>query len=248
MPTLSDSAQRVMLDILAIGPEQTVGTSRRERVPVPGIDELATFCELIASIPREEDLQSFIERHPGFITGLFGTNDDADLAVLFKPPIGTRYRADFAILKASQGGTICHLIEIESSHERLYTRRGSPTRRLAGALLQLDDWRIAISSEPLHYAREMVRMAKALPIWGDGNDHPQGFRLVEGGRLEALWSAFGGYEAPTFEFSVVIGRWSSLSEAERRRLLTYNREGPNGLRTFEQLARQANARLDQQGF
>jgi hypothetical protein len=88
------------------------------------VKELHELIELLASQASEERLQLFLERNVGFLTGLVGTHDNTDLAILFKPPIGTQYRADFCILQAFQGGSVAHLIEIETSHERLFTKKG----------------------------------------------------------------------------------------------------------------------------
>src|SRR5262245_39316634 len=70
----------------------------------PGFPDIKAFAELLASEPSEEALQSFLENRPQIVTGLCGQGDDATLGLLIKPPIGTKFRADFAVLTANQGG------------------------------------------------------------------------------------------------------------------------------------------------
>ena len=41
-------------------------------------------------------------------------------------------------------------------------------------------------------------------------------------QLEALWNGFGGNEYCTFEYLIVLGRWSKLNEREKQRLMYLN--------------------------
>lgn len=164
---LSKEAEQVLRDIFLIGKERSLSIGDRIRAPTPGPDELFAFCELVALEPEEEDLQKFLQSNVGFITGLLGGPDNADLVVLFKPKIGTQYVADFCVLQAHQGGAVAHLIEIETSHEALFTKAGKNAKRLSGALTQLEDWNIEISRSPRHYAADFIRMAMKVPLLGE---------------------------------------------------------------------------------
>src|SRR5262245_21934171 len=130
---MSPEGEDVLRTILGIGPDRALGIANRLRVPTPSWQELYGLCELLAIRPKEEQLQLFLEEHIGFLTGLLGTPDNVDLAVLFKPPVGTQYRADFCVMQSSQGGALAHLFEIETSHEPLYNQKGTPSRRLVFA-------------------------------------------------------------------------------------------------------------------
>lgn len=247
---LSVAAESVLRSILAYGGDINAGGKARPRAPAPSDKELFELCELIAVTPSEEQLQCFFEKNVGFMTGMFGTNDNSDIAVLFKPSIGTQYRADFCVLQAFQGGAVAHLIELESSHESLFTKRLTPARRLQSALGQIDDWRQWIERNRVHYARELMRTARELPLYGAYRDGDAGVRFVDADRAEELWSAFGGFEDPSFSYAIVIGRWSQLSREQKDRLVTRNRHNdPNcATYTYEQLARQANGRLERDEF
>lgn len=243
---LSDGGRKVLHDILGVGVDRSLAIGRRRRVPTPGADDLYALCNLLADDPREEALQRLLEDRAGFVTGLPGGPDNVDLAVLFKPPVGTQYRADFCVLQAHQGGSVAHLIEIESAHEPIFTQGGRTARRLLGAEKQVEDWRIWVGASRQHYARELVRMAKELPMIEDYLPGDRGFRLYEPDQLEGVWNAFGGSDDPNFSYAIVIGRWSRLTPDQKARILNRNRQNGSGLRvyTYEQLARGANYRLE----
>jgi hypothetical protein len=241
---LSSQGEVVLRAILGIGQDRALG--KRLRVPTPAAPELYAICELLAKHPREEELQLFLEQNLGFLTSLLGTPDNSDLAILFKPPIGTQYRADFCVLQASQGGALAHLFEIETSHERLFTQKGTPSRRLAYAENQVENWRIWINRNAVHYAKELVRQAQHLPLLGQQAAGDRGARLTDPERIERTWSSFGGFDEPFFSYTIIIGRWSDLRPPDKQRLISRNRHVDSHLKifTYEQVARLANFRLE----
>jgi hypothetical protein len=244
--SLTTKGQAVLEAIWSIGGDMALAIGQRRRVPTPDAKGLYALCNVLAEDPSEERLQCLLEEHPGFITGLLGGPDNVDLAVLFKPPVGFQYKADFCVLQAHQGGAVAWLIEIETAHENLFTRIGNPARRLAHPLKQIEDWKIWIEREPLPYARELVRLAKTMRTLDDHLPGRQGFRLCEPEQLERLWEGFGGFEQPLFRYVLIIGRWSRLADSEKARIINRNRQdaGPVRIYTFEQLARGANFRLE----
>jgi hypothetical protein len=246
--SLSPEAEKVLQEIFAVGVDRGLGIGHRLRFPIPGGAAVFELCELLAQAPREEALQKFLERNPGFLTSLVGTPDNSDLAVIFKPPVGTQYRADFCVLSASQGGAAAYLMEIESSHENLFNKAGTPSQRLAYALKQVEDWKIWINRNPVHYAKELVRHAQTLPLFDPAVPSDRGYRLVEPERVEQLWSAFGGFDEPYYSYTTLIGRWSQMNKDDKTRLIVRNRDSQQNAKTFtyEQLARLGNFRLERE--
>lgn len=243
---LTAEGQAVLESIWNLGGDRALAIGRRLRVPAPDTNDLYALCNLLAEDPAEERLQCLLEERPGFITGLVGGPDNADLAVLFKPPVGFQYKADFCVLQAHQGGAVAWLIEIETAHEALFTRFGNDARRLSHSLKQVEDWKIWIEREPVTYAKELVRLAKATKPLEDHVPGQRGFRLCEADHLESLWAGFGGFKQPLFRYVLIIGRWSRLADKEKVRIINRNRQdaGPVRIYTFEQLARGANFRLE----
>ncbi len=244
--SLSAEGEEVLRAILGIGQDRALGLGNRLRVPTPAAPQLYEICELLAKAPGEEQLQLFLEKNVGFLTSLLGTPDNSDLAVLFKPSVGTQYRADFCVLQASQGGALAHLFEIETSHERLFNRKGTSARRLSQAENQIENWRIWINRNAVHYAKELIRESQHVPMLGQHVEGSRGVRLADPERIERIWTTFGGFDEPFFSYTIIIGRWSDLSSDDKRRLISRNRHGNSHLRifTYEQVARLANFRLE----
>ena len=139
---LTERGQEVLREIVAVGAEKALALGRRRRVEPPSSDDVFALCNALGDEAREETLQLLLEDRPGFIAGLSSGPDNSDLAVIFKPWIGTSYKADFCVLQAHQGGAAAHLIELESSHEPMFTRGGRAAKRLASAVTQTEDWSI----------------------------------------------------------------------------------------------------------
>jgi hypothetical protein len=242
----SESAEDVLNSILSIGSDPSAATNGRLRAPIPGPNELYELCRILASQPKEEILQQYFENNTGYLTGMFGTNDNTDLAVLFKPKIGNQFVADFCVLQASQGGARAYFLEFELSHERLYTKKLMPAARYQNALGQCRDWQEWISQNAAHYSRELIRMAAELPTLASKTSKSRGVRFTTPEKLRNTWDLFGGSTDPNFAYGIIIGRWSKLNEKEKRRLVLDNRHTYRNLKTFtyEQLARQANQRRE----
>jgi hypothetical protein len=96
----------------------------------PNYSDIEALACLLANKPGEEELQQFLEKHPQFLTGLCGWGYDSPLAFLSKPPVGTAYKADFAVLAYGQGGCGIYLIEVKRSDEELYTKAGDQAKKL----------------------------------------------------------------------------------------------------------------------
>ncbi len=206
----------------------------------PGFDDIRDFAGLLSTEPGEEQMQKFVEEHPQFLLGLFGQGDDCDVAFITKPPIGTGYRADFALLNINQGGCRITLVELERPSEPLFTKRGTPAKTLQSALGQVQDWHEWITSNKQTFVSDTVEAAKALPEFPDRS--PNGsFRLRSPEGIEDGWRAFAGYKDPFINYGIVIGRWSQLDAEHRSRLVSMNRQDQfvRTIYTYEQVARRA---------
>lgn len=248
---LSSEGLKVLTEIFSIGSDRKPFSNYRLQVDSPDQNSLFEFCNLLSETPREEALQKFLERYPGFLTGLLGTADNTDLAVLFKPPVGTQYKfADFCILQAHQGGAVVQMVEIESSHEPLFTKAGKTSKRLGDALMQIEDWKLWISKSPVPYVGDLLRLVESLPLYSDYKLGDRGFRLTDNHSIKRLWGEFGGFNTPNFNFTIIIGRWSQLTQTEKQRVLLRNKSSDHSssMFTYEQLARGANFRQEREDW
>jgi hypothetical protein len=209
----------------------------------PTYTDLVEFASLIASKPREEELQQFVEQHPKFLMGLYGWGDDSVLAFLTKPAIGNLYKSDFGLLQYGQGGCCVHLVELEPSSEPLYTKAGHRAKRHNSALTQCRDWNSWVNPNKATFVRDLLNAVSKLPLFPDRSLNGS-FRRRDYESIDALWRGFGGFEDPAIQCTIIIGRWSQMSSDERRHLITQNRHDDKLAKviTYEQLARTAYER------
>lgn len=210
----------------------------------PGSKSLNNFVSLLAKDPAEEDLQRFLGLYPQFLMATFGTADDGDIALLYKPRVGTGFVADFGILICSQGGCSIYLVEIEPYNVPLFTRAGTPSRYLQHALGQIEDWRQWINLNKDTFIRETVEAAKNAVPYSPEDHKPQSIRFESPERLQRIWNKYGGNEYAFITYAIIIGRWGKLSENHRRRLIHYNRQYhmQQHIYTYDQMARKALVR------
>jgi hypothetical protein len=204
----------------------------------PSYGELLDFAELLVRGPTEEDAQTFLARHPKFLMGLFGFADDSVLAVISKPSIGGHFFADFGVLLFGQGGCTIALVEIEPVADPLFTKKLSPARRYQAAITQIQEWNEWIQPNLRTFVKDTVEYAISLPLYPE-RTHNGSFRIKSGKYIDEMWRGFGGYDEPFIHFAIVMGRWSRLSQREKKRLLSNNRHN-NKLYmtyTYEQLMR-----------
>lgn len=209
-------------------------------VTSPNFGDIKSLALLLRSNPREEALQLFFAQYPQFLLGLSGTSSECDLAFLTKPPVGTNYFADYAVLSVSQGGASISLFEIEPSSSQLFTQKGTPARRLQGALGQIWDWHQWIEANRDSFVNDMLTRALSAPFFHE-RDTNNSFRLRNSSDVEQSWRAFGGMNCYGVGYYIVIGRWCNLSKDHRERLVMMNRnEAPyRKIYTYDQLARRA---------
>lgn len=211
-----------------------------QRIEVPSILQLEEFAELLSEDPAEEQLQRFLARNPQVLTGNFGWGDDSTLAFFTKPPVGTRYNADFSVLHYGQGGCFVHLVEIERSGARLFNQDLGQAADLRRAVKQVEDWHQWITVNRDTFVRDAVEAAKELPPYPERSDGGA-YRTREADVIEQSWKAFGGWSDPGIRYHIVIGRWARLNRDEQKRLLFLNRQDNQlfDITTYDQLARRA---------
>jgi hypothetical protein len=208
-----------------------------------GFPDIKAFAALLAEDPQEEELQTFLESRPQILTGLCGQGDDSTIGFLTKPPVGTKFHADFAILTIGQGGCGIELIEIERSSHPLFTQKGTPSRYLQAALGQVQDWSEWIISNQGTFVRDTLQLLKNSEEYPARSDNGN-FRTFSREHIDKGWQAFHGFDDPYISYTIIIGRWSQLSEEHRRRLVTTNRKNQSHTRiwTYEQVARRSYER------
>ena len=92
---------------------------------------------LVDNADDEESAHKFIEANPILWNFL------APVRIWKKPPIVTKYKADFSILTTSK---ILYFVEIEKPATRLVIKSGGISARLQAGLDQIRDWQIEVET------------------------------------------------------------------------------------------------------
>jgi hypothetical protein len=236
---IDDQTEQVLLQIFGRASGWADGSERPDKMS-PGFPDLVAFAKVLSLDPDEESLQQFLATHPRMLLGLFGEGGDSDQAFLTKPPIGTRFNGDFAVLNVSQGGCAISLVEIEPSKEPIFTKKLTPARRLQGAIGQVQNWAQWIDRNKPTFVREMVDLAKRVPLYpAEAPNHS--VRLWEPDHIEQAWLTFGGFDSTVIRYAIIIGRWARITDEERQRLLFLNQDERRKqiIYTYDQVARRS---------
>ncbi len=206
----------------------------------PDYDDVNALAMVISRDASEEECQGVLRDHPRLLLGAMAHGQANDLAFLTKPAISSLYVADFAVLSYEQGGCQVTLVEIEPASASLFTKKGTPARRLQQAMGQVRDWDEWIRSNRKSCVQDLVQRAVELPV------HPQraasgSFLMLEAAHFRSIWRDYDGFDSPVIRYAILIGRWSLMSERERARLRYLNQHdaGLHRVWTYDQLARRA---------
>jgi hypothetical protein len=140
------------------------------------------FAAALVPDPKEETVQQFIENNPILLQQF------APQKVYHKPPLLTKYTADFAVLN-NKGELI--LIEIEKPNKRLLKKDGGISAEFQHAIDQVRDWlhlveeHRAAALECIGLKPEEVVSIRGVVIMGrDGSCSPSHLRKLK-------WTDFG---------------------------------------------------------
>jgi hypothetical protein len=111
------------------------------------------FDSLLRSATCERPVLAWLKRHPIVLTRTipFGHYVTSEF------PFGSDYKADFVVLAPYSGGFDVYFIELEPPNVELFTKKGNPAKRLAGAIAQIDCWRSFIEHERRSVVRELEK-------------------------------------------------------------------------------------------
>lgn len=207
----------------------------------PSFNEIEQLASLILNDESEESFQQFLQVNPHFLFRLAPSTDDTNIGILSKPPISNFNYADFLIFSFSQGGTRAFLIEIERPSDKLFTSKLTPARKLQTALGQIHDWNEWIQSNSQTFFNSTLRIMESIPKYPKKNSTGS-FAYWNKKQIKLLWDSFGAEEFCSFEYLIIIGRWSKLTDREQKRLMYMNRSYSNQnirIRTFDNFIRKA---------
>ena len=115
--------------------------------------DVAEYDALLDRNTSEAELHAFLARHTYFFNGYLRLLGNSP--VYSKVKLGSDHEVDFAWFDTSSFGPEWHLVEIEPSRCKLFTRDGNPTAELTHAIQQVRDWNSWVHRY-LDYARKIM--------------------------------------------------------------------------------------------
>ena len=167
----------------------------------------AALRRLLDSDATERQLHRYIRRHPWVLYWTLCSAAGHSRYVFPSFPLGASYKTDFAVLNSYSYAFEIYFVELEPPTDRTFTKAGNPSRRLASAIKQVDDWRAFFEMNRVHVCQTLVNWAKRKDVLGyDSDSEP--FNFSGQHLLDPKVHLFDYYV-------VVIGR-SSAQSAEIR--------------------------------
>lgn len=183
--------------------------------PYPGAG--GEFEKLLDSSPDERDVQSFLDRYPWIVRNALNTHAWNSVHVKSQFRLGGDHITDFLVLAADSGVWHAVLIELESPSSRPFTKRGSPSRALAGGLAQLDEWDLWIRNYEQLWRASLAELLRprSVPSQTMGGS---GHQFADTELLDPRTTIMKDY-------IVVVGRRSSYDSSAQQRRSQYGHRG-----------------------
>ncbi len=151
---------------------------------------------------NERPMLAFLKDHANLIYFKFESVGGHAEYVLREFPLGSNYVADFVVAVKYSGAWNIHFIEMEPPKDKVITRAGLPSARLAAGLKQLRDWRQYIDDNKPQIREDLARWFSSKDILHKSKHKPPSLK----NRADHIW----------FKYHVVIGR-RELVDANNRR-------------------------------
>lgn len=174
----------------------------------------------------EREIHAFLKKNDYLILQAFNRAWNT-YHVISEFKVGTDFRSDFLILSAHSGAWFATFIELESHRARLYTRDGVPTRSLNVAKRQLAEWRDYTQKFPdvlRHQFSKLLRARRQCACCSVANKFASG--------AEEISSRETYIE---YYYHIVIGRSSTLTDAERKDRQLNSSWGGSEIATYDRL-------------
>lgn len=161
----------------------------------------------------EREAHDFLKNHKDIIIKSFNVAWNY-YTCISEFQLANNFRADFLILSAHSGYWHAIFVELEPVDTKLYNKDGTQSRRLRGAMKQIEDWKEWIRINEPFLRQEFAKILKrdnAPAIWPYPiADYKKGYS--SGAKEIADMSSNVHYY-----YHIVIGRRNKLSEEEQKR-------------------------------
>ncbi len=192
------------------------------------------FSSFLDNETGERGISKFLENRPQILYWTFCRSGGHCRFVFREFPLGSQYKADFVILNSYSGVWEVMFIELEPVDDMAFTKAGVPSKRMAGAIKQVDDWGAYFDMHKLQVRSELVR-------WAQSND------ILKYDDSDPLSNMSGDYLADpasylTDSYHIVIGRRDNISSESHKRKAMYKTKRNIEIMTYDRLRDLVNLR------
>ena len=118
-------------------------------------DELT---EVFNQMSGEREIHAYLKKQPWLILSTFMNAGGHLNYVLPEFSLAGKHFADFVVMQSFSGGWNIAFIELEPVDEKPFIKNGSPSKRLRGAIKQIDDWRTFQDCEKASLCSQITRL------------------------------------------------------------------------------------------
>lgn len=184
------------------------------------------LLEALESTDGERAATEYLSKNTILLRWAFGSIGGHSAYVLQEFPIGISYKADFAVLTSWSGAWEVVFVELEPVAERLVTKQGVPTKRIAGAIKQIVDW-------DDYVIRNRASVQQDLADWCKKKDK---LKWETKGREPSNYTDDRLCDAKThvrFRYGLVAGRRNQITSGERTQALKFANRLDLNLRSYD---------------
>ena len=213
------------------------------------IDTARALASLLDRCEREEDVQQFLTKHLWILLDSFAF-PWAVREGIPKFKLGNEFVTDFLVVTGQSFRYEFILVEIEPPNESLFTKAGTPAKRLSQAVKQVSDWNGWIAHNTTFFRREVVRSLREIDAslskeerWTRGIEH--GVDQIDPDSRGAK-KFFPPTYPPSVAFKIIIGRRDGLSTEDNERRASLCQMAGNSLEivTYDRLIQAATSPSD----
>lgn len=172
------------------------------------------FSQFLDETKGEREVSKYLEQHSQILYWTLCRASGHCRFVFREFPLGSDYKVDYVIVNSYSGVWEMMFIELEPVDDPVFTKAGVPTKRLAGAIKQLGDWK-----EYVDMHKDSVRAT--LVKWAEHGKDILGYSGVE-----HISNYSGDYLADPASYladsyHIVIGRRDNVSRSGHKRKASY---------------------------
>lgn len=119
---------------------------------------------ILSASKGERKITQYLKQNPALIYWAFCRTGGHVNYVFSDFTVGNQFEADFVVLHTYSSTFEAHFIELESVRDPVFNKARTPSKRLATATRQIDDWKEYISKNEWPLRQDLVRWCKTRDI------------------------------------------------------------------------------------